>query len=185
MTEPIILVYDSAAKKDTSQSLRLSWDWYSSHSLRSVSLLQTDLYVWVLWVDVSVGQVWKVLEIQDEGFRLLLGLRLRKNTNRAVLRVRPPPLVAVGLGQETLDLVLLLQSLGGVLDPAAVTRVAVSLWAQVKDAGWRNSDPAKTVQKIKWLKGRKCLAACISADCGQTSLLITLRTKAGRDKWTV
>ena len=44
--------------------------------------------------------------------------------------------------------------------------------------GMKEQRSSETVQKIKWLKGRKCLAACISADCGQTSLLITWRTKA-------
>ncbi len=94
------------------------------------SPLPTHLYVGVLRVDVSIGQVWKVLEIQDEGFGLLLRLRLWKNTNRAVLGVGPPPLVAVWLRQETLDLVLLLQSLRDILDPAAVNWVAMSLKVQ-------------------------------------------------------
>lgn len=50
-------------------------------------LLPTHLYVGVLRVNVSVGQVWKVLEIQDERFSLLLRLRLWKNTNGSVLGV--------------------------------------------------------------------------------------------------
>lgn len=57
----------------------------------------------------------------------------------------PPPLVAVGLRQETLDLVLLLQSLGGVLDPTVVNLVAMTLKdkekTQDKDFIWtRDND---------------------------------------------
>ncbi len=123
---------------------KLKWAYFSAISLileaykklkdcvpqntrRCNSPLMTHLYVWILWVDVSIGEVWKVLEIQDEGFGLLLRLRLWKNTNRAVLGVGKPPLVSVGLRQETLNLVLLLQSLWDILDPTAVNRMAMSL----------------------------------------------------------
>lgn len=89
--------------------------------------LVSHLYVRVLWVNVSIGQVWKVLEIQDEGFSLFLRLRLWENTNWSVLVMGPPPLVAVGLRQKSLNLVLLLQSLRGILDPTAVNQVAINL----------------------------------------------------------
>lgn len=39
----------------------------------------------------------------------------------------PPPLVSVGLRQETLDLVLLLQRLWGVLHPPTMDQLAVNL----------------------------------------------------------
>lgn len=99
------------------------------HTVTSVSPLLSHLYVWVLRADVSIGQVWKVLEIQDEGFSLFLRLRLRENTNRSVLGVGPPPLVAVGLRQKSLNLVLLLQSLRVILNPTAVDQVAINLKA--------------------------------------------------------
>lgn len=45
------------------------------------------LYVGVLCADVSICQVWKVLEIQDERLGLLLGLRLWKDSSGTVLWV--------------------------------------------------------------------------------------------------
>lgn len=59
--------------------------------------LLTHLYIGILRVDVSFGQVWEVLEVKDERFGLLLGLRLREHANRSVLVMGPPPLVSVGL----------------------------------------------------------------------------------------
>lgn len=99
---------------------------YNLPSVFDCALL-THLDVGVLRAYVSIGQIWKVLEIQDERFGLLLRLGLRENADRAVLGVGPPPLVAVGLRQETLDLVLLLQSLRDILDPTAMNQVAMSL----------------------------------------------------------
>ena len=92
--------------------------------------MRTHLYVWVLRVYFSICQVWEVLEIQNEGFGLLLRLRLWENTNRAVVGVGPPPLGAMGLRQDTLDLVLLLQSLRDILDPGTVNMVAMRLKIQ-------------------------------------------------------
>lgn len=85
------------------------------------------LYVWVLWADVSIGQVWKVLEIQNERFGFLLRFRFGKNTNGSVLVLGPPPLVTVGLRQETLNLVLLFQSLWDILHSATMNQLAVNL----------------------------------------------------------
>lgn len=42
---------------------------------------QTHLYIRVLGVHVSFGQVWEILEIEDEGLSLLFGLRLREHTD--------------------------------------------------------------------------------------------------------
>lgn len=89
--------------------------------------LLAHLYVWVLRADVSIGQVWKVLEIQNERFGFLLRFRFWKNTNRPMLVLGPPPLVTVGLRQETLNLVLLFQSLWDILHTATMNQLAVNL----------------------------------------------------------
>lgn len=47
----------------------------------------THLYVRVLCVNVSIGKVGKVLEVQDEGLSLLLRLWLWKKPSGAVLRM--------------------------------------------------------------------------------------------------
>lgn len=51
------------------------------------NLLPLYLYVGVLCADVSICQVWKILEIQDERLGLFLRLRLWKNSSGAVLGV--------------------------------------------------------------------------------------------------
>lgn len=70
---------------------------------------QTHLYVGVLQADVGIGEVGEVVDVEDEGFGVLLGLGLGENAHGAVLGVGPPPLLAVRLRIQTLDLVLLLQ----------------------------------------------------------------------------
>lgn len=53
----------------------------------NVFSLPLYLDVGVLCADVSICQVWKVLEIQDKRLGLLLGLRLWKNSSGTVLGV--------------------------------------------------------------------------------------------------
>lgn len=85
------------------------------------------LNVWVLRADVGIGQVWKVLEIQNERFGFLLGFWFGKNSDGSVLVLGPPPLVSVGVRQETLNLVLLFQSLGAMLPSATMKHLAGNL----------------------------------------------------------